>query len=391
MAGTQASGPGNNFADNGLPKYHQLWLDMTHRILQREYPVGEALPAESELSKAYGVSRITMRRALSRLQKDGVIERTRGRGSFVKKMPSGPDLSKSRFRATEIAVLTHADADQIAIDSDQWGMVIFREATRLFAHEGYHCRILPTHLRGELDISAIQASLDQIRPNLAGVLTFGRPETAVLPDMFDQMDLPWVTINPCTHAQTHNFVSGDNLGGGQRVGQAFAASGQQRCLYAGSRPGRFFASDGRFQGMLLGWMGSGRELADIHFIEVREFTRILPEELDRIMAVLHASAGKWGVFCAGDILASEIMRACIAAGLEVPGQVAVMGSTGLQLAEHTSPKMSVLEQPMQALGKAAMDLLLEMIDTGQRRLPARHIPCPLVYRESFPMVEADDS
>lgn len=47
--------------------------------------VGELLPSESELCAEYGVSRITVRRAVDDLAKDGLVVKEQGRGTFVAK------------------------------------------------------------------------------------------------------------------------------------------------------------------------------------------------------------------------------------------------------------------------------------------------------------------
>jgi GntR family transcriptional repressor for pyruvate dehydrogenase complex len=56
------------------------------------FPTGGKLPSEKELGERFGVSRPVVRDALSRLQRDGLIESRKGSGSFVRASPP-EDLS----------------------------------------------------------------------------------------------------------------------------------------------------------------------------------------------------------------------------------------------------------------------------------------------------------
>lgn len=66
------------------PLYRQLHRLLRRRILDGEFGVGDPIPPESTLMEAYDVSRITVRSALEQLVRDGMIDRQRGRGSFVR-------------------------------------------------------------------------------------------------------------------------------------------------------------------------------------------------------------------------------------------------------------------------------------------------------------------
>ena len=66
-----------------LPLYHQMEQDLRSRLHGGEFGPGDPLPSEERLCEQYGVSRITMRRALDALIAQGLIVRRRGVGSFV--------------------------------------------------------------------------------------------------------------------------------------------------------------------------------------------------------------------------------------------------------------------------------------------------------------------
>lgn len=66
-----------------LPLYHQLYEIFQDKIRAGDWKPGDMIPPESELISAYGVSRITVRKVLDMLVKEGHIRRERGRGTFV--------------------------------------------------------------------------------------------------------------------------------------------------------------------------------------------------------------------------------------------------------------------------------------------------------------------
>jgi GntR family transcriptional regulator len=72
-----------------LPLYHQLEQDLRERISAGEFKPGDLLPTEERICEQYGVSRITVRRALDALIGQGLILRRRGVGSFVAERREG--------------------------------------------------------------------------------------------------------------------------------------------------------------------------------------------------------------------------------------------------------------------------------------------------------------
>lgn len=64
-------------------KFQTVFSSLQSKILSGAWVEGTQIPTEYELCNTYGVSRITIRRALEELAKLGMISRTRGRGTFV--------------------------------------------------------------------------------------------------------------------------------------------------------------------------------------------------------------------------------------------------------------------------------------------------------------------
>lgn len=66
------------------PLYHQVYVALRHWIGDGTYPPGSRIPTEPELCRAFGVSRITVRRAVAELVRQGALARRQGSGTFVR-------------------------------------------------------------------------------------------------------------------------------------------------------------------------------------------------------------------------------------------------------------------------------------------------------------------
>ncbi|HEY1059296.1 MAG TPA: GntR family transcriptional regulator [Limnobacter sp.] len=66
-----------------VPLYHQIYLILREQIIEGHYDT-KPLPGELVLAEQFNVSRVTMRRALQDLVKEGLVARGRGKGTFVK-------------------------------------------------------------------------------------------------------------------------------------------------------------------------------------------------------------------------------------------------------------------------------------------------------------------
>jgi len=78
--------------DAGVPLHRQLFLVLHDEIARGAMAPGDALPTEQALGDQFGVSRITVRRALADLAEQGYIERRQGVGSFVRQRNRSDEL-----------------------------------------------------------------------------------------------------------------------------------------------------------------------------------------------------------------------------------------------------------------------------------------------------------
>jgi len=98
--------------DQPVPLYYQVDILLRRDIEAGHFSDGR-LPTEGDLSKRFNVSRITVRSALRRLEEDGLIERHRARGTFVRR-----DASTKIERAPERLLGFEADLRRQGISPD---------------------------------------------------------------------------------------------------------------------------------------------------------------------------------------------------------------------------------------------------------------------------------
>jgi len=68
---------------NGLPAYQKIQRAIRQRIEAKQLKPGDAVSSERELARIHNVSLMTARHALATLEREGVVERRRGAGTFV--------------------------------------------------------------------------------------------------------------------------------------------------------------------------------------------------------------------------------------------------------------------------------------------------------------------
>jgi LacI family transcriptional regulator len=186
--------------------------------------------------------------------------------------------------------------------------------------------------------------------------------------------LPFVVVGRPEHDVS--YVDVDNAGGARMAAHHLCELGYRRIAYLGA-PTNTTAGRDRLEGFCAGLADRGRTLdpelrVDGDFTEMggyRAMQRLLPSRPD-------------AVFAASDTMALGAMRALAEAGLDVPGDVAIVGFDGMPASEHTAPPLTTVRQPVAETGRRAAELLMKVIG-GEATPPATEIlPVELVVRES---------
>ncbi|RYD04791.1 hypothetical protein N752_12765 [Desulforamulus aquiferis] len=81
--------------------------------------------------------------------------------------------------------------------------------------------------------------------------------------------------------------------------------------------------------------------------------------------LLRLSSVPEAIFCANDLMAIGALEVLQEAGVKVPEEVALIGYDGIHLSKYVYPKLSTVIQPTYKMGTAAIQLILENIESSQ--------------------------
>lgn len=80
-----------------IPLYIQL-ENILIELIKEEMRVGDIIPSENELAKKYSVSRMTAKKAIDNLTIKGLVERVKGKGTFVVEQDKKIELPLNKLR-----------------------------------------------------------------------------------------------------------------------------------------------------------------------------------------------------------------------------------------------------------------------------------------------------
>jgi GntR family transcriptional regulator len=95
------------------PLYAQIKDALRERILDGTYAPHSQMPSEHELCAAFDVSRITVRQALGDLQKEGLVFKRHGKGTFVAKPKAFQNVTSLQGFAEAMTSMGHEIVNQL--------------------------------------------------------------------------------------------------------------------------------------------------------------------------------------------------------------------------------------------------------------------------------------
>jgi LacI family transcriptional regulator len=172
-------------------------------------------------------------------------------------------------------------------------------------------------------------------------------------------------------------VSVDDVEGGRIAGRHFLDCGYTRVAFAG-RPRRTTQHADRLSGLRQALAADGLSVQEL---EVANDDVASGREAAAIIAAGDLSA-PLAVLCGNDLIAMGIMFGLQEQGVRVPDQVAICGYDDIDLAQHLAIPLTTVRQPMDAMGRAAFELLLDEVSGKDHTHRSERFAPELVVRRS---------
>lgn len=381
-----------------IPYSVQIADAIKRQIIKERLPVEHQLPSIKEFSEQFDVSIETVRTALQELSKHGIVTVERGKGTFVAKdyLTLMKEEKVPEFVRQNIGVLMHPFpkeqnlelGDRMEYMTPRWSGCVFSGIHSQAGTMGRFLTIISRSTSGsEENIKLLETAKNQVSGFIVFPLNASREERWRLFEFLNELELPWVTINKLVTEQTYNFVTVDYRLSGKLAAEHLIESGHRTFFIMGDHMDGTVSKLELIEGFTatLKERGFGPESFEIRYAETWDGWY----NSDTILCganvteqFLRECGRPDAIFAAADHLAVGAIEASKRMGFNVPKDISVVGSTGLELGEHSNPRLTTVAVPMYTLGVTCVNFIIDAIATRDMRQEGVFLNPKLLIRES---------
>ena len=354
-------------------KSSQCYKTLKNEILSGRYAKLAAFPSETALSRRFGVSRSLMTKVVGELEREGLVSRRQGAGTFVTK----------RGASCRIGLIVPG----VAV-TDFFKPVV-SEINNLAHKAGYDLRFREvwSENREERIAQVREFAAEFIKGNFAGVIyeplagPIGDEINPHILSLFDKKKIPVVLLDcdivPFPERSHYDVVGVNDLEAGARIAKHLLDVGAKRIHFLICQ-----LCPTTFANRLAG-AESQLKLAGV---KMPKGGNVLYAEADNLKALkryLKKQPRRPDAFiCSNDAIAAVFKQTLEKAGMRVPEGVMLTGFADLSVASLMTPQLTTVRQSREQMAQAAFRRLMERIENPSLPPCDIFLPAPLVVRGS---------
>lgn len=350
--------------------YERLYNYVLDDIRKGTLRSGDRVPSEKELARKHGVSRITSMRALQNLERAGLVERIRGKGTFVARdLGRLPELRgpSSSGRSQRSRRLTSRIAFLLPDASPAYGLELMNAIEERAAESGLSLVLKRSRGEQEEEERAIEALIRS--GSVDGVIVFpvnGEFYNASLLRLVLAKN-PLVLVDRYLKGINASSVSTDNLAAAKELTGHVLDRGHGHVAFVSSPPANTSSIEDRLHGFRAAFSQRGIGLARQHVLA--DLTcgfpnpeSKIPADREAIRAFVLRNDSITGFIASEYPIALIIRDVLRELGRFERSMITCFDSPRGQFVE---PRFTHIQQNEREMGRLAVDLLLAQLDWHQ--------------------------
>ncbi|MCL5408842.1 MAG: GntR family transcriptional regulator [Candidatus Omnitrophica bacterium] len=348
-----------------LSKTEQIVEYLRKQILIGELKPDNQVMSETKLAKLFGIGTITVRRAFSELEAEGLIYRIQGKGTFV----HSPAMDKTGRLGV---IVYHCDNPYYAkiirsienyANTEGYNIILCNSSGNLEKETFYISRIM-----SEVDGFLICPACRNGKTLSTGVHTLiAKKKPFVLMASVPQ----WVE-----KASGINYVIPDDFQSGYFATKHLIENGYQKIYFlAPAELLKMNSIHKRLAGCKKAIKENGLTSSTLHILkttgddEFQGYTEDGYKASEHIMDLLQEHSA---VLCSGDSLAIGLLKGLKEHGVKVPEDVGVCGNDDIEIASHWGIELTTISHPTSIISEKSLEILLKNIRMSNVKMIEEH-------------------
>jgi DNA-binding LacI/PurR family transcriptional regulator len=354
---------------DGEHLYRQVSQNIGQRIRTGKLKPGERLPSMDDLAEVYGVTKITVRRALLELKSEGLLYTRPAQGTYViDVLPS--DSVRHKSQVLTVGVVSHVLLPE---NPGPYHSEILASLRVEIGKRKGNLVVLPQPDPSNDDIS------EQMRhSNLDVVVYLGAFDSDSLGRMV-RNGPPAVLVDFLARGLHVDTILVDNIGGGELAIDHLVGLGhKQIAVVLGDDEGS--VTRDRLVGVHNALERAGIPASSVRMVN-GDF--MMESGLNAMGELLKADPLPTAVFCMNDEMAVGAIQAIHRQStLEVPRDISIIGFDDIIWGTATHPRLTTVRVDKKLMGRLTMERVMAVLEDRSHTVTSTTIATELVLRES---------